>query len=398
MENNEPYESLKNDSAPPIVCENMYNFSNNEYKQKNESRSKNKNNTKDNEFKSFSNENNIFLSENNIYSDKFQNNEDILYIKIPLNNANKNKSNNRCLKIDIDKMYLKELEKDNLLDLINFINDYCEIKINDDLIYFKHIYFKIEKSKENEYLMKLRNKLLNQLKEKIKKNIIEKGIKGKNSNQIKNGKNQTKQGKKRNDLNQNKNIINIENNIKKNIINESQNKNNNIDEKENKFFCQNYNKAFKDKHSCFKHLKNTHIFKCEKCEKSFNSNKKLKSHICFGIEDFKDNNSNFNQQYLNNIGNDINRQEELKSRDAFKRKEELRKKEKLKKQEEDESKDKTNYYYQCYHEGTKFQDEKSYIRHFKSVHPDDYPFYCSICCKGFYSYMAISNHCRDKGH
>jgi len=61
-------------------------------------------------------------------------------------------------------------------------------------------------------------------------------------------------------------------------------------------------------------------------------------------------------------------------------------------------KEQITYYYECYHEGTKFQDEKSYVSHFKSEHPNDYPFYCNICHKGFYSYMAIDNHCRSKGH
>ena len=41
---------------------------------------------------------------------------------------------------------------------------------------------------------------------------------------------------------------------------------------------------------------------------------------------------------------------------------------------------------------------KKDIKHFATVHPKDYPFYCYICNHGFYSSNAIENHCRSKNH
>ena len=55
-------------------------------------------------------------------------------------------------------------------------------------------------------------------------------------------------------------------------------------------------------------------------------------------------------------------------------------------------------YYECYLDGKTFNNEKEYVTHFKNCHPDDYPFYCYNCQKGFYSKMAIKNHNKMKKH
>ena len=47
---------------------------------------------------------------------------------------------------------------------------------------------------------------------------------------------------------------------------------------------------------------------------------------------------------------------------------------------------------ECYHDHIRYIDEEAYVKHFKEQHPEDYPFYCEECKKGFFSYDAIQNH------
>ena len=224
MGNIESYENLGNDSAPPSAYDNIFNIPNNKSEIKNEINIDNKNNMIKNEFNPFSNKNKHFLSENDIiYSVKSQNNEDI---KIPYKKINKNKTNKLLLKLDIDNKYLNEIEKESLLDIINFIKDFCEIRINKDYVYFNHKNLILERNNKNEYLMKIKSQKLNQLKEKIEKNKKNEEIKKEKisyQNKIENNI------KENIEIMQNKNEINIENNIKNNNINEpkkSEEKNN----------------------------------------------------------------------------------------------------------------------------------------------------------------------------
>ena len=187
MEDLEDIDDLKNDSAPPFAFDKMNNFSND--KDSNEIISDNK---------------------NIIYENNSQINDDYLYIKIPLNKINKNQIR---LKIDIEKIYLNELEKESLLDLINFINEFCELRLNDNFTFFKHIIFKIERKFQNEYFFQLKTKMIRKLKRIIEKKkndekIQEKGI----LNQKKEEKNQIKESNIVNEIKSNNNIINVDNN------------------------------------------------------------------------------------------------------------------------------------------------------------------------------------------
>ena len=55
-------------------------------------------------------------------------------------------------------------------------------------------------------------------------------------------------------------------------------------------------------------------------------------------------------------------------------------------------------YFECYRDGKRFSYEKSYVKHFEKYHPNDFPFYCDLCHKGFFSSNAIENHINSKKH
>ena len=57
-----------------------------------------------------------------------------------------------------------------------------------------------------------------------------------------------------------------------------------------------------------------------------------------------------------------------------------------------------DFYYYCYLDEKKFNNEKDYINHFSKYHKNDYPFYCDKCKKGFYSFQAIEDHNFSKNH
>ena len=130
MEDFENIDDIKNYPAAPITFNEKNNFPNNIFKVNNEIISDDKN----------------IINENNC-----QINDDYLYIKIPLNKINKNHPR---LKIDIEQIYMNELEKENLLDLINFINEFCELRLNDKFTFFKHIIFKIERKFQSGFFFK----------------------------------------------------------------------------------------------------------------------------------------------------------------------------------------------------------------------------------------------------
>ena len=82
----------------------------------------------------------------------------------------------------------------------------------------------------------------------------------------------------------------------------------------------------------------------------------------------------------------IRKEEEMKRKEEeIKRKEEelkrhkkeIKRKEVLKHQKI--SKAKVNYFYICYLDRERFNNENDYIKHFSIYHKDDYPFYCEIC-------------------
>ena len=63
----------------------------------------------------------------------------------------------------------------------------------------------------------------------------------------------------------------------------------------------------------------------------------------------------------------------------------------MKNQEKDDDKEQ-EYYYECYHDNIRYLTEKQYVEHFQKVHPNDYPFYCEVCERGFLSEEAIESH------
>ena len=108
---------------------------------------------------------------------------------------------------------------------------------------------------------------------------------------------------------------------------------------------------------------------------------------------FKNNNENKMKKEKNEINNKKENEiinNEIKDEDI--------KVEIDKKINSDENKHDNFSYYECYRDGQKFNDEKSYIKHFEKYHYDDFPFYCEQCNKGFFSSNAIENHIKSKGH
>ena len=71
---------------------------------------------------------------------------------------------------------------------------------------------------------------------------------------------------------------------------------------------------------------------------------------------------------------------------------------KLQEEKKQENSKKEEYYYKCYHDGKTFENERKYVAHFNKFHYNDFPFYCDICERGFYSYSAITEHNRAKKH
>ena len=343
------------------------------------------------------------------------------------------------LKIDISKETLKSLEKNILLDIIIYIQNYCNIFLNSNIFIFNNSNLEINKSKNNlnEFLMTLKNK----------------------SNNIK-----------------------IES------------------EKKDDYYCINHNRYFKSNEALQNHYRASHKFKCEICGVYYSSKIKLEKHIINKNHQIHKNNNNILNKNNNSINiinypnnnniiidennesknkepkkvnklvllfeamdkekksknkkgkgkkikkdliqkeNELKKQEELKRQEEelkrqeeekkrleeerkrqeeerkrleeLKRQEEERKRqEKLKRQEEERKKDeikkikqqnktKSNkdYFYECYLDNKRFNSEKEYINHFSKYHNNDYPFYCDKCKKGFYSFQAIENHNYSKNH
>ena len=104
---------------------------------------------------------------------------------------------------------------------------------------------------------------------------------------------------------------------------------------------------------------------------------------------------------------ELKRQEELKRFEEFKRLEELKKQEELKRLEELKRQEelkrieeiKNNAFYnKCDHDNKKYSNQKSYIEYFRKEHPNDYPFYCYDCQKGFVNENDLNIHYNSKKH
>lgn len=313
-----------------------------------------------------------------------------------LKNSKCNKEPSK-LKIDIESDVLKVQDKKVLIDIINFIQRFCDLSLISTIFDLNGTDLNIKKDEKDI------NKYSLVLKDKKDKNIY---------------------------INQNNNEL-------------------------SDFYCPNHNKHFKDRQSLQNHNKAKHKFKCHKCGQLFGKKAKLENHLFYNCHSIKNNNNNINQKeesVINVFYNDINhpynniinennalkkedkmdiikdkqfkKEKEYKKQGLFKRnenkkkieeskrkQEEIIKKEELKRKQDELKKknelktfknkknSKTNEdYYVCYIDGKEFIKEKDYVNHFSLNHKNDYPFYCEICRKGFFSFQAIDNHNFSKNH
>lgn len=128
-------------------------------------------------------------------------------------------------KIDIKPDILKELKKEDLIDIIKFINEFCNLTIDSKNIRLKHEIFKIHKAKKD----------LKEYKLSLKKRIIKKIL-----NQQNNNKEDEKEDNSENEES--------EENIKKDQKNENidnEEKKDEIDE--NIFYCSYHKLKFENK-------------------------------------------------------------------------------------------------------------------------------------------------------
>ena len=359
-------------------------------------------------------------------------------ININEQNNIKNNSDYYDLILNINLDILKMLDKQNLIDILLFIQDNCKIKLDPKSVLFQHSLFKIYKKlgNNNEYLFSIQN----EKKKLFMNNQL-------NINSIENNNiNENSSDSSSDDEEEKDNIINEE----KNFISNKENKievKNNSDNRDNIIFCELHKKAYL-KSEYEEHLKSHN--KCEKCGAEFETKEDLKDHMkiphimrninCHNKQQEKNNSENNNiNEGINDskvkctecnlifdsvesmsahyyeihekerIINNNKKLEELKKQEEEKRKEEIEKNkekqqvkflEKFDKEIKQREKENNNneYYYQCYHDGYTFETEKDYVNHFYRYHKDDYPFYCDICNKGFFSYKSISIHNRNYGH
>ena len=299
------------------------------------------------------------------------------------NNINNYKNKNKLFKnyysknnfiIQITPFYLDKLKREHYIDIIKFIMENCELYLNDNYNY-KNDLFKIKKKKIKNsdnfyYKLSLNKEEKNKIKEIYEKNIIENHEEIKKINLI--DKKQLEN-----------NIINDSNNDK-NIFNEE------YFEKDKIFYCKEHNKTFLNQKTYDGHCKSQHRFECLKCGNIFPSIIKVQNH-------FKDCFQNNNENKMKKEKNEINNKKENEIINNEIKDEDI-KVEIDKKINSDENKHDNFSYYECYRDGQKFNDEKSYIKHFEKYHYDDFPFYCEQCNKGFFSSNAIENHIKSKGH
>ena len=370
-------------------------------------------------------------------------------IYMPYNNINNSDNNYYDLSIDINTNIIKKFDKENLIDIILFIRDFCQVKIEQKFIGFCHNLFQIRKKK---------GKYLFSIKKKMKKLFSNNQDKDKNKNiiNINNNINKNEDDNNNSDSDENEendNIIN--NNSKKNIGNiEKDNSNFIFCELHQKLYliddykehlnshqkCQNCGMEFKTKKILSLHMKKVHLnnnqiiinnqnkkedlmknnlnqninsdnIKCTECDKIFDSVESMSAHY-YDIHEKKlnlkvQNNNKKEENKKENIfkiSNENNIKEKLILPEELRKLEEENKRKKLIDEIEmevnhkKEKFERENNYYECYHDKKIFKTEKEYVSHFKKYHEYDFPFYCETCDKGFYSQKSIIAHFRKIDH
>ena len=423
-----------------------------------------------------------------------------------INNINENQikdnsnTNLHGLKLDIDSKVLNAMCKNYLLDIILFIVDFCQIKIEPKFIRMKHDIFRIKKDKnrDNQHIFFIKKNKLNDLLYPKYENYINNDENNSESNSddyeydeknnINNDKNFSSNNilhipkYKNNNLenfycevhekvfmNTNKNahykkhlkcekcgaevrskrLLKIHRNslhhenIPK-IVNEKNNKGNNKDNINNSNNIEllkkelnpnmNMNIINKENEENIEDIENEEKIKCSDCDLFFNTVELMSEHF-YEIHEknkIKNNINNEKDSFKNNEEIIINKdeeeneeeedEEEIKKEKKEHKKDELKKSKELKKQldvKKQEEKKRTSKltqllnaieeekqkriqnninYYKCYIDKKVFNDEQKYIMHFVHCHNGDYPFYCKICDKGFWSSDAKEKHSKAKGH
>ena len=159
------------------------------------------------------------------------------------NNINSKLVEDNNLMIDIPQLLLTKIEKKYLIDLIIFIQLYCNLKIKNKNLVLRHDIYEIKRKNNIQYAIQIKNS---------EKRILE------------------------NDEEEEENII------KENSLNKEYNDNIIfISPQKRIFHCINHNKNFKTKDGLMSHCKATHQFRCGKCGIFFGSIKKINEHIQF---------------------------------------------------------------------------------------------------------------------
>ena len=331
-----------------------------------------------------------------------------------VNNKNKNYKNHypkNSLIIQISPILLDKLKRENYLDIIKFIIEHCDITLRDKSDYENETFI-IKKKRINNtdnfwYKLSLPKAVKNKIKEEWEKNIMASHEEIKKINLEEEKVNE--KDKLENKIN-NENIIN-DNTLKKGEI----------------YYCKFHNKTFLNQHSYNSHCKSLHQFKCSKCGEVFRTILNVQNHFINCSKNNNEyNNININQNddvkentneinispkdnKINNINEEINSniQKNIIINNNINEKP-LENQEKIEinndiKIEKDKhsyknEKEENFYYFECYRDGKRFSSEKNYVKHFEKYHPNDFPFYCDQCHKGFFSSYSIENHIKSKKH
>ena len=343
------------------------------------------------------------------------------------------------LKIDISKETLKSLEKNILLDIIIYIQNYCNISLISNIFIFNNSNLEINKSKNNlnEFLMTLKNKSNNIKIESEKKDdyyCINHNRYFKSNEALQNhyrashkfkceicgvyysskiklekhiiNKNHQIHKNNNNILNKNNNSINIINYPNNNniIIDENNESKNKEPKKVNKlvllFEAMDKEKKSKNKKGKGKKIKKDLIQKENELKKQEELKRQEEELKRQEEEKKRLEEERKRQEEERKRLEELKRQEEERKRqEELKRQEEERKKDEIKKiKQQNKTKSNKDYFYECYLDNKRFNSEKEYINHFSKYHNNDYPFYCDKCKKGFYSFQAIENHNYSKNH
>ena len=411
------------------------------------------NNYLKNNYQPFLLKNQIYPSYNmmcfNYFQQQQKNNINNLNIPcLPNNNKNsininekqiKDDSGLHDLKIDIELNALNLLNKENLIDIILFIHDFCKIKIEPKFSHIKHKIFRIRRDRNNDnghLFFITKNNMIALLNQKNNDNNINEIISNNSDNNS-------------DDNDEKNNIINEKNSNDIKQFENIEHKNNNL----RYFYCEIHERVYFNINKKLHYMKH---LKCNRCGAEFISKRMLKTHNRNQHQELFNNNTNNikinnpekNQISKQNLNSNINEDKikcsdcnlifnsvELMSEHYYKiheknkkekeleqlkyQKEEKKGAEQIKIQEKEKKKEEENkkqkelktiqfsnaqkeklelFYYECYHDKQKFDTEKEYVRHFIKFHKNDFPFYCNICKRGFWAYESINAHSKAKGH